>query len=52
MRVGVFLAIFILWLFNASPVFAQKIVEIDLAHQKLYAYEDNKLIYDFLISSG
>lgn len=29
-----------------------KRIEIDLSHQHLYAYEDDRLVYDFLISSG
>ena len=31
---------------------ANKRIEIDLTNQRLYAYEDNNLIYNFLISSG
>ena len=29
-----------------------KRIEVDLAHQMLYAYEGDKLVYNFLISSG
>lgn len=29
-----------------------KHIEVDLTHQKLYAYEGDKLVYSFLISSG
>lgn len=29
-----------------------KRIEIDLSNQRLYAYEDNNLIYNFFISSG
>jgi lipoprotein-anchoring transpeptidase ErfK/SrfK len=31
---------------------AHKRIEVDLTNQRLYAYEDNRLIYNFLISSG
>lgn len=31
---------------------ANKRIEIDLTNQRLYAFEDNNLIYNFLISSG
>jgi len=31
---------------------ANKRIEVDLTNQRLYAYEDNNLIYNFLISSG
>lgn len=31
---------------------ADKRIEVDLTTQTLYAYEDNKLVYQFLISSG
>jgi len=31
---------------------ANKRIEIDLTNQRLYAYEDNNLVYNFLISSG
>jgi len=31
---------------------AHKRIEIDLTNQRLYAFEDNNLIYNFLISSG
>lgn len=31
---------------------ADKRIEVDLTTQTLYAYEDNRLIYQFLISSG
>ncbi|MFH0943248.1 MAG: L,D-transpeptidase [Candidatus Beckwithbacteria bacterium] len=31
---------------------ADKRIEIDLTNQRLYAYEDNNLVYNFLISSG
>lgn len=31
---------------------SQKRIEIDLANQKLYAFEGNNLVYDFPISSG
>ena len=31
---------------------APKRIEIDLSHQRLYAYEGNSLVYNFLISSG
>lgn len=30
----------------------QKRIEVDLTNQRLYAYEDDKKVYDFLISSG
>lgn len=30
----------------------KKRIEIDLTNQRLYAYEENKLVYNFLISSG
>lgn len=30
----------------------EKWIEVDLSQQKLYAYEDDKIIYEFLISSG
>lgn len=29
-----------------------KRIEIDLTNQRLYAYEDNKKVYDFLVSTG
>jgi len=39
-----------------TPVLGQntsnKKIEIDLTNQRLYAYEDNNLVYNFLISSG
>ena len=31
---------------------ADKRIEIDLSHQKVYAFEDNKLVYEYDISSG
>lgn len=31
---------------------SDKRIEIDLTHQELYAVEGNKMVYDFLISSG
>lgn len=31
---------------------ADKRIEIDLTNQRLYAFENNRLLYDFLISSG
>jgi len=31
---------------------ADKRIEIDLSHQKLYAFEDNKLVYEYDVSSG
>jgi len=31
---------------------AEKRIEVDLTHQRLYAFENNNKIYDFLISSG
>lgn len=31
---------------------SSKRIEVDLTNQKLYAFEDNQKIYDFLISSG
>ena len=31
---------------------SDKRIEIDLANQRLYAYEGDKKVYDFLISSG
>ena len=31
---------------------AAKRIEIDLAHQRIYAYEGNRLVYNFLVSSG
>lgn len=31
---------------------SSKKIEVDLTAQKVYAYEDNRLIYEFLISSG
>jgi len=41
---------------EASSVLGQrtdnKRIEIDLTHQRLYAYEGNRLVYNFLISSG
>ncbi len=30
----------------------EKRIEVDLTNQRLYAYEDDKKVYDFLISSG
>ncbi len=35
-----------------SATTANKRIEIDLASQRLYAYENNQLVYNFLISSG
>lgn len=31
---------------------ADKRIEVDLTNQRLYAFEDNQMIYNFLISSG
>lgn len=30
----------------------EKRIEIDLTNQKIYAFEDNKKVYDFLVSTG
>lgn len=30
----------------------EKRIEVDLTNQRLYAYEDNRLVYSFIISSG
>lgn len=37
---------------NPPPTFAAKRIEVNLKNQRLYAYDDQKLIYNFLISSG
>ena len=46
----------ILGFISAPQVSAQtaggKRIEVDLTHQHLYAYQDNNLVYNFLISSG
>ena len=40
-------------LYSPQQAFAQvKKVEVDLTKQRIYALEDNKVIYNFLISSG
>ena len=36
---------------SPSPA-TQKRIEVDLSTQRLYAYEGNRLVYNFLISSG
>lgn len=41
---------------NILPILGQtsipKRIEVDLTHQRIYAYEGNRLVYNFLISSG
>ncbi len=42
-----------LFLLSFHPIYAaNKRIEVKLATQHLYAYEDDKVLYDFLISSG
>jgi lipoprotein-anchoring transpeptidase ErfK/SrfK len=38
--------------FPPDVLAVQKRIEVDLTHQRLYAFEDATKVYDFLISSG
>jgi len=35
-----------------TPALAQKRIEVDLSSQKLYAFDNENKVYDFIISSG
>lgn len=41
-----------MFLFPIAVFAVEKRVEVDLTNQRLYAYEDGRKVYDFLISSG
>lgn len=51
-HLAVFFILSFVFLVFPSEIFAAKRIEIDLSEQRLYAYEDDKLIYNFLVSSG
>jgi hypothetical protein len=37
---------------GASNETPNKLIEVDLANQRLYAYEDGKMVFNFLVSTG
>lgn len=51
-RVLLFIITFLFLFIPSSAEAAPKKVEIDLTNQRLYAFEGNTKVYDFIISSG
>ncbi len=46
------LSLVIFLLFPIKTFAAQKIIDIDLTNQRLYAYQDGILVYNFAVSTG